>query len=59
MQIEIYSKEGKIIAKLFSDHQSKGIQEIEWKPGKLESGLYFYRISSNDRHMIGKMIYVK
>ena len=57
--VEIYSKEGKVVKKLFSGYQSEGIQEIEWKPGKVLSGLYFYHIQTDIEIRIGKMIFVK
>ena len=59
VQIEVYSKEGKIAENLFSGHQSQGTHEIEWRPGRLESGLYFYRVLTDSEVRTGKMIFVK
>lgn len=59
IQIDVYTKEGKVIKQLFAGHQIKGAHEIDWKPGSLKSGLYFYHIHTDTKISIGKMIYVK
>ncbi len=59
VQVDVFSKEGKVVEQLFSGHQNKGTHEIDWKPGRLKSGLYFYHIQSESEVNIGKMIYVK
>lgn len=59
VQVEIYTKEGKVVARLYPGHQNKGMQIIDWKPVSLKSGLYFYHIQSESEVSIGKMIYIK
>jgi len=59
VDISICSKEGKVVFKLFSGFQEKGIHQKEWKPKNLNSGLYFYRISNKNEFFTGKVVFVK
>ncbi len=59
VQVDVFTKEGKLVERLFSGHQKKGTHKIEWNPGKLKSGLYFYHIQKENEVYNGKMIYVK
>lgn len=59
VQVDVFSKEGKVVEQLFSGHQNKGTHEIDWKPGRLKNGLYFYHIQMESEVYNGKMIYVK
>ena len=59
VNIDMFSKEGIIVCKLFSGFQEAGIRQIDWKPKNLNSGLYFYRISNTNDFISGKVVYVK
>ena len=59
VNIDMYSKEGKVVGKLFSGFQEKGSHQVDWKPRNLSGGLYFYRIFNTNDFITGKVIYVK
>ncbi|MEE9552992.1 MAG: T9SS type A sorting domain-containing protein [candidate division Zixibacteria bacterium] len=46
--IDVYDIIGRKIKTLFSDHQSAGQHSVVWNADNVSSGVYFYRISSDD-----------
>ena len=59
VRIEVYTKEGQLVEQLYRGLPDNEILEINWKPDKLNQGIYFYRITSEKEVLIGKMVYMK
>lgn len=58
--IEIYDILGRLVARL-ADHQvyPAGFHTIPWTPGHLASGIYLYRVRTDDQSITRKMTYIK
>ena len=59
IEISIFSVDGRHVTNLFSGYQQKGSYSVVWRPTGLESGVYFYIISSNQFKETRKLLYVK
>lgn len=59
VMIEVFTKEGQLIEQLYRGLADSELVEVNWKPGKLNQGIYFYRITSNKGVKTGKMVYMK
>ncbi|MBN2413967.1 T9SS type A sorting domain-containing protein [candidate division KSB1 bacterium] len=64
VQITIYNTRGEEIRKLVNTYQSSGLYTISWDGhdtfgGKVSSGIYYYRLKTNNFSEIKKMIYTK
>ena len=59
IKVDVLNMEGQILENLFDGFFKEQYLELTWKPKKQNSGLYFYRIVTNDNVFTGKMIYVK
>ena len=57
--IDIYNKEGKQVAQPFNDILNTKLLQVIWKPDDLDAGLYFYRITSAENVLTGKLVYVR
>lgn len=58
-QLDIYGARGKFIRHLFDGYQQSGNHSILFKAGQLASGFYFYRLQSNGRSLIQKMLLIR
>ncbi|UCH13727.1 MAG: CotH kinase family protein [Bacteroidales bacterium] len=59
IEISIFSVDGRLITTLFSGYHQAGSYSIVWRPSELESGVYFYIISSNQLRETGKLMFIK
>ena len=59
IQLDIYDARGKFIRNLFDGYQQSGNHSILFKAGQLASGFYFYRLQSNGRNLIQKMLLLR
>jgi tetratricopeptide (TPR) repeat protein len=59
VNITIYNSLGQEVIKLIDEQKIAGSYTIEWNPGKLSSGLYYYRIKTDKSSEMRKMIYMK
>lgn len=59
--LELYDISGKLITNLVNHYQTKGIYEVHLNATdlKLSSGIYFYRLTTNNNSEIKKMIFTK
>jgi hypothetical protein len=57
--IQVYDSFGQNIALPVNSFQQKGDQKVEWNPGNLPAGIYFYRIKAGKLNGSGKMILTK
>ena len=58
VKIEVYTKEGQLMQQLYNGLTDNNLIEVNWNPGKLSQGIYFYRIATNSEVITGKMMYV-
>ncbi len=60
VQLTIYNSNGSIVRKLVNETQSTGTYRIDFNDVQnLASGLYFYDISLNGKHVVGKLSLIK
>lgn len=59
VSIKVFDLEGKEIQTLVSEHKKTGIYEVNFYSGNLSSGIYFYKLESNNFTDTKKMILVK
>jgi hypothetical protein len=58
LNLEIFDSRGRKVAILINRQASPGYRELEWTPGKLASGIYYYRVFFNDELLFtDKMFY--
>ena len=57
--INIFDALGKKLSTQLIENFSQGYQRVEFNLGSLSSGVYFYRVQSSDKRVVGKMIMVK
>jgi hypothetical protein len=59
VRIDVYDRKGLLIDKLFGGVITDEIFETRWKPIGQRSGLYFYRIITEENVLSGKMMYMR
>ena len=59
LKIDVYNLAGQYIETLVEGRQEPGYYRLEWSPKNLSSGIYFYRILSEDFKAVRKCLYVK
>ena len=59
VKLDIFNTCGKLVAKLIKEHQQAGWHEVFFEAGDLSSGLYFYRLRTNNKLKIKKMLFCK
>lgn len=57
--IKLYNILGKEVENLVSEYKQAGSYVISYDAGKLESGIYFYKMETKDYSMVRKMILMK
>ena len=59
VELSIYDLSGRKIAQLINDNLPAGEHSITWNAKKLSSGIYFCRLSSNNKSITKKMVLLK
>jgi endonuclease/exonuclease/phosphatase family metal-dependent hydrolase len=63
VKLTVYDNLGRKLKTLINEHQSPGINEVNFNSSdlgfKLSSGIYYYRLSVDDFHLTKKMILLK
>jgi hypothetical protein len=59
VSLKIYNLAGREVATLIDKYVSAGAYEVEFNAEGLSSGIYYYRLKSNDFNQIKKMILIK
>jgi photosystem II stability/assembly factor-like uncharacterized protein len=59
VKIIIYDIIGRIVARLYDGELMPGSYEILWNANNIASGIYFYRIITNENSDVKRMIYLK
>lgn len=57
--LKVYDILGKEIRTLVDEFQAAGVYEIEFSGADLSSGVYFYKLHTNEKSMVRKMILMK
>ena len=59
VEIQVYDLLGREITTIVNNEQNAGRHKIEFSGGKLNSGIYFYRLKANNYLEVKKMLLVK
>jgi len=59
VKLSVYNAKGEIVQNLVNTSQSAGTHNIQFKANGLNSGVYFYKLETAGKSMIGKMLMVK
>jgi hypothetical protein len=59
VKLTIYDRLGREVKTIVDESQSAGIHTVEFTASNLPSGIYFYRIKTNERTEVRKMILAK
>ena len=59
VQLKVYDILGNEVATLVDEEKPAGVYEVQFNPGDISSGIYFYTIKSGDIYQTKKMIYQK
>lgn len=59
VQLKVFDISGKEVAMLVNKNQSPGNYEVKFRPEKLSSGVYLYRLSVGKNILSKKMLFVK
>jgi photosystem II stability/assembly factor-like uncharacterized protein len=59
VNISIYDVLGRVVETLVDQQMKPGTYQVDWRADKYSSGLYFYRLVTNDYVDVKKMILVK
>jgi hypothetical protein len=59
VEISIYDELGREVERLVNTKQNPGTYEVTWDASNFASGLYFYRITTDDYVQTNKMVLIK
>ena len=60
IRLEVYDITGQKVATLIEGEQTVGEHKVHWEAGRqMASGVYFYRLSTPDRQLTRKMMFLK
>ncbi len=59
MKLKVYDSLGEEVATLVDEYKDSGSYDIEFSANGLSSGIYFYRLKTNNYDQIKKMILLK
>ena len=59
MELAVYNLTGQIVETLVRGVQEAGVYSVAWRADDVESGIYFYRLQADDKHMVRKMTLIK
>lgn len=61
VKLSIYNVKGQLVETLVNDNMDTGIHEIEWNAdsGRVGSGIYFYKLETENKSFLKKMIMMK
>lgn len=59
VKLSVYNAKGEIVQNLVNASQTAGTHNIQFNANGLNSGVYFYRLESVEKSLVGKMLLVK
>ncbi len=57
--LKIFNITGELVGALVSENFQPGTYKYQWNAVHLPNGVYFYRLSTNERHLVKKAIFIK
>jgi hypothetical protein len=59
VSLKVYDVLGREIATLINEKKQPGVYEVEFNASQLSSGIYFYKLQTENHSSVKKMIYLK
>jgi photosystem II stability/assembly factor-like uncharacterized protein len=59
IKLQIFNILGQEISSLVNELQNEGSYKINWNPGKISSGVYFYRLTTPSQGIVKKMLFIR
>lgn len=59
VKLSVFNSKGELVKTLFEGKEEKGAQTVKFDASDLNSGLYFYKLSSNNINLTRKMLLLK
>ena len=59
VEVTIYNALGQLVTTLYEGYQPIGRHQIQWKPGKLPSGTYWYKLKTDQHTVVRRMQLIK
>ena len=59
MKIEIYNIKGQLVETLINENKPAGYHTVEWNAKDMSSGIYFYKLTTDYKTFIKKMILMR
>lgn len=56
VELQIYNIKGQLVQTLVNDNKPAGNHTVEWSAENMSSGIYFYKLSTNDTTLVKKMV---
>jgi len=59
VKLQIFSVTGQMVQSLVNEYQDAGYHSVAFDASEIPSGVYFYRISGGNQHIVKKMVILK
>jgi len=59
VKIVVYDNLGRIVSELVNEKLDAGCYEVNWNPQNISSGIYFYRLETEEFSDVKKMLFIK
>ncbi|MCK4357817.1 MAG: T9SS type A sorting domain-containing protein [Candidatus Cloacimonetes bacterium] len=56
VKLQIYNIKGQLVGTLINEHKPAGYHTVEWNAKDMSSGIYLYKLTTQDKTFIKKMI---
>lgn len=59
VKADIYNINGELVSNIFNNYQPAGYHSLTWNAAEFSTGIYFFKLTSGNRHETIKMLLVK
>ncbi|MGC9337541.1 MAG: PKD domain-containing protein [Candidatus Cloacimonadia bacterium] len=59
VELQIYNIKGQLVQTLVNDNKPAGNHTVEWNAENMSSGIYFYKLSTNDTTFVKRMLLMR
>ena len=59
VKVDILSYDGTLVTNIYDSWTIGEVQQLQWKPKNISSGIYFIRAAFNGNHFLRKITYIK
>ena len=59
LKVDILSYDGTLVTNIYNSWTIGQVQQLQWKPKNISSGIYFIRAAFNGNHFLRKITYIK